>query len=172
MLSMARPPIYTRELADEVLAHLREGKSLRAICTEPWAPSRQTVYEWIDANTDSFADRYGRARDVALDNLADELLAIADTPQEGVIETDKPTGKETKRADMIEHRRLQVDARKWYLAKLAPKRYGDSSKLDLTSSDGTMTPVDTPTRAARVAQLMALAQQRASAEPDDADGLV
>ncbi len=26
---------------------------------------------------------------------------------------------------MIEHRRLQVDARKWYAGKLRPKVYGD-----------------------------------------------
>ena len=26
---------------------------------------------------------------------------------------------------MIEHRRLQVDARKWAAGKLAPKKYGD-----------------------------------------------
>ena len=33
---------------------------------------------------------------------------------------------------MIEHRRLQVDVRKWMAGKLAPKKYGD--KLDVTSA--------------------------------------
>jgi hypothetical protein len=37
-----------------------------------------------------------------------------------------PDGKtETIKGDMIEHRRLQVDARKWMAARLAPKKYGD-----------------------------------------------
>jgi len=31
--------------------------------------------------------------------------------------------------DMIEHRRLQVDARKWMLAKMLPKKYGDRTTL-------------------------------------------
>ncbi len=50
-------------------------------------------------------------------------------------------------------------------------KYGVKAGLDLTSSDGTMTPVDTPTRAARVAELMAQAAKRAQGV-DDADGLV
>ncbi len=33
-------------------------------------------------------------------------------------------------SDMIERSRLQVDARKWYLSKLAPKRYGDKPLPD------------------------------------------
>ncbi len=32
---------------------------------------------------------------------------------------------ETTTADMVERARLQVDTRKWYLSKLAPKRYGE-----------------------------------------------
>lgn len=55
--------------------------------------------------------------------MADEILDISDTPENGVIITDKATGRETKTGDMIEHRRLKVDTRKWYLSKLAPKRY-------------------------------------------------
>ena len=38
---------------------------------------------------------------------------------------------EITKADMIQHRRLQIDARKWVLAKMNPKKYGD--KVDLTS---------------------------------------
>jgi hypothetical protein len=38
---------------------------------------------------------------------------------EVVYETETVTG------DMVERSRLQVDTRKWYLSKLAPKRYGE-----------------------------------------------
>ena len=34
--------------------------------------------------------------------------------------------------------RVRIDAYKWRASKLAPKRYGE--KLDLSSSEGTMTP--------------------------------
>jgi len=62
--------------------------------------------------------------------MADRLLEIANTPQEGETSTDQEWGTSVKRGDMIEHRRLQVDAHKWYLSKMAPKRYGDKLTLD------------------------------------------
>jgi hypothetical protein len=37
---------------------------------------------------------------------------------------------------MIEHRRLQVDARKWIAAKLKPKKYGDKQQTEVTGADG------------------------------------
>jgi hypothetical protein len=40
---------------------------------------------------------------------------------------------EERRGDMLGHRRLQVDTRKWYLSKVLPKKFGDKSELDLTS---------------------------------------
>ena len=41
---------------------------------------------------------------------------------------------EVTKADMIEHRRLQIDARKWVAAKLRPKVYGDELDVDLTGA--------------------------------------
>lgn len=43
-------------------------------------------------------------------------------------------------ANMVEvnQARLKVDAIKWRLGKLAPKKYSD--KVDLTNSDGSMSP--------------------------------
>ena len=35
---------------------------------------------------------------------------------------------------MLQHRRLQVDARKWYASKLAPKKYGEKVETTLTGS--------------------------------------
>jgi hypothetical protein len=45
-------------------------------------------------------------------------------------------GVEITEGDMIQHRRLQVDARKWYASKLAPKKYGDKIEADLNHSGG------------------------------------
>jgi hypothetical protein len=58
--------------------------------------------------------------------MADELFEIANTPIEGVKTKTTSDGKvETQTVDMIEHRRLQVDTRKWLLSKALPKVYGD-----------------------------------------------
>jgi hypothetical protein len=66
-----------------------------------------------------------RARELQAEYLIDEIVEIADTPQIGVKTIHKPTGTETTEGDMIEHRRLRVDARKWVASKLAPKKYGE-----------------------------------------------
>ena len=57
---------------------------------------------------------------------------------------------------MLEHRRLQIDSRKWLAAKLAPKKYGARSEHHIT---GELT-VDT------LAERLA----RAKAKAGDADG--
>lgn len=53
------------------------------------------------------------------------MQKIADTPLLGVKTKTGPNGVEITEGDMIEHRKLQVDTRKWLLARLAAKTYGD-----------------------------------------------
>jgi hypothetical protein len=36
---------------------------------------------------------------------------------------------------MIEHRRLQIDARKWLIGKMAPKKYGDKQTHEHAGPD-------------------------------------
>ena len=38
---------------------------------------------------------------------------------------------------MLEHRKLRIDSRKWLLAKLAPKKYGDKLDLKLRTARST-----------------------------------
>ncbi len=67
-----------------------------------------------------FAAHYTRARDLGLQAMADELLDIADDSEQ---DFDPVTGKVNQ--EYYQRSRLRVDTRKWYLSKLAPKRYGD-----------------------------------------------
>ena len=99
-------------------------------------PSVSTVYRWIQAHVE-FRDNYTRAREDQADTLADEILDIANTPVVGVkTKTNEKGEVETTEGDMIEHRRLQVDARKWIAAKLKPKKYGDKQQTEVTGADG------------------------------------
>lgn len=125
--------MYTKETADLICAKLSEGMSLRAVCALPGTPSEAAVRAWALDDVEGFAAQYARAREIGYDCLADELLSIADTPVTGVKTTTKPNGDtETVEGDMTEHRRIQIDARKWMLSKMLPKIYGD--KLDLNHS--------------------------------------
>lgn len=133
---MARPTIYSSEAVDAICDRIAAGESLRAVCTDPAMPSRASVTRWLDLHPD-FAAAYALACQSRADDLFDEILEIADTPEEGIKTKTSPDGKvETTIGDMIEHRRLQVEARKWVLARLAPKKYGDRQQLEHTGADG------------------------------------
>lgn len=68
--------------------------------------------------------------------MAEEILYISDNTEEGEtivekLDKDGNAYTETRTGDMLGHRKLQIDTRKFLMAKMKPKRYGD--KLDLTS---------------------------------------
>ena len=132
---MGRPSEFTQETADAICERLALGESLRSVCKDAEMPGQSTVFRWLAANTD-FREQYARARDLQADTIFDQILDIADTPQIGVKTTTKASGVETTEGDMIEHRRLQIDARKWMAGKLAPKKYGDkiehTGRLEVT----------------------------------------
>lgn len=122
---MGRPSSYTEEIAAEICGRIAEGESLLKICADDHLPNRSTVHEWIVADREGFASKYARAKDACLDLLAEEIIQIADTPEIGQKTVSKATGLEVTEGDMVEHRRLKIDARKWYLSKVAPKKYGE-----------------------------------------------
>lgn len=99
-------------------------------------PPESTVRGWVITDVSGFSAHYTRARDLGLDAMADECLAIADNTQEGTVTTAKEWGDEVKTGDMLEHRKLRVDARKWYLSKLAPKKYGDRIEVEHSGDIG------------------------------------
>lgn len=134
-----RPSSYNQDTADMICERLSCGESLRSICRDEDSPGLSTVFKWL-ANVPEFREQYAHAREAQAEALFDEIIEIADTPQIGQKTVSKATGVEITEADMIEHRRLQVDARKWIASKLAPKKYGDKIEHDLKSSDGSMTP--------------------------------
>jgi hypothetical protein len=76
--------------------------------------------------------------------MAEDILYISDNPMPGEIVTTKEDadGKriETKREDMLGHRRLMVETRKFLMAKQKPKKYGDKLVLDSkTKIEGSVT---------------------------------
>lgn len=81
-------------------------------------PTEATVRMWAADDREGFYSQYTRARDIGLDCVAEEVFEIAD--------------------DGSDHQRdrLRFDARRWYLSKLAPKRYGDKITQEHTGADG------------------------------------
>jgi hypothetical protein len=120
------------ETKGKIIRDMMGGMSLSDVCRQKGYPHRSTVYDELAADA-AFADMYARACEIRADHLLDELISIADTPKIGEKrKIDADGSVEITEGDMTEHRRLQVDARKWAIAKMAPKKYGD--KLDLNHS--------------------------------------
>jgi hypothetical protein len=133
---MPRQTTYSDKVADMICTRIAEGESLRAICRDEGSPSMSMVFRWLNDNA-AFREQYARAREAQADAIFDEMLDIANTPMIGEKTKVGSDGKtETTSGDMIEHRRLQIETRKWMASKLQPKKYGD--KLDL-NVDGKMT---------------------------------
>ncbi len=115
---------------------MTKGRSLFNIVEkEKGMPSYKTVFNWLNPNSDyhdeDFLHNYACASEIRSEKEFEEILDIADD-QEDDIYLDKD-GKECVNHNVINRSRLRVDARKWRLGKMQPKKYGD--KLDLTSGN-------------------------------------
>lgn len=124
-----RPSKYTADLAALICRRLADGETLLSVCRDDAMPSDATVRTWALDDLHGFSSQYAKAREIGYAKMADEILEIANTPKEGVTVKQNDKGLETRKGDMIEHRRLQVDTRKWLLSKALPKVYGD--KIDV-----------------------------------------
>ena len=107
-----------------VLDGMRSGLSAFKACQIAGVP-QSTFSRWVDDDA-TLAENYARAREALIEKMANELLEIADTP---VGSTDSGATD----SGAVQKQRLQVDARKWLLSKLAPKKYGD--KLEVSGDE-------------------------------------
>lgn len=120
---MARPSKYSEELVNKICERIADGESLRAICREDGMPDHNTVIRWKNEKPE-FCSQYARAREDQADGLFDQAL--------GILKEDFKDNVDVQAA------KVRLDVIKWTAGKLAPKKYGD--KIDMTSSDGTMSP--------------------------------
>ena len=128
-----RPSRYTTELAADICRRLAEGESLRSICRDDTMPGLRTVMGWLfNGEHEEFSQQYASAREVQAEVWADEIVGIADEAT-GDLTTDKD-GKSVVDHEHIQRSRLRVDTRKWLMARMAPKKYGD--KMQHTGEGG------------------------------------
>lgn len=130
-----RPSGYSQEIADVICQRIADGESLRAICRDENMPAMSSVFRWLadDANS-GFREQYAHAREVQAESMAEEILEIAD---DGTSDTYKDdNGNERTDQEVIGRSRLRVDARKWLLSKMLPKKYGDRIQQEVSGADG------------------------------------
>lgn len=116
-----RPSDYLVEVADDICSLLASGESLNSICKKTGFPNRSTVYRWLREH-DEFRNNYARATEDRADSIFEEMLDIAD-------------GAEEETAS-IAKARLQIDARKWILGKMNPKKFSDKQSIEHSGPNG------------------------------------
>lgn len=128
--------IYSDEVKAKVLDLIAEGLSLRDIARREGMPSPNAVQHWARTD-DDFAVQYARAMEARMDVHAEEILEIADDATNDWMERNNPDNPGwTANGEHIQRSRLRVDARKWLMSKLAPKKYGDKLVNEHTGKDG------------------------------------
>lgn len=127
LIQMARPTDYTPEIGLEICEWVAEGRSLNSwIKGEDGRPAWSTVCRWLEGN-EEFRKNYARAREMAMDLMVEEILAIADDETEDWFMTKKGAVVDET---AIGRSRLKIDARKWVMAKMLPKKYGDKVEVE------------------------------------------
>lgn len=132
-----RPTSYTEEIAATVCNGLAQGNTLLQICAEdPSLPDHSTIRLWAQENRNGFFAQYARARDLGLDAMAEQLFSIADDGSKDYIERVGDSGQVFRIPDHehMARSRLRIETRKWYLSKLAPKRYGEKVEIEMSKS--------------------------------------
>lgn len=123
---------YTSEEKDRIFNFICEeiskGSSLRVSLQKEECPSSSTFYLWLDEDNDK-SKQYARACEERSDLIFEEILDIADN---GSSDKKIVSDQEVIDYENIQRSKLRVDARKWMLGKMNPKKYGDKIQQDVT----------------------------------------
>jgi hypothetical protein len=129
------------ELVCQVLQSTDKG--IRRVCDairkdNPDFPPKSSIIDWM-RQSDELAELYARAKAAQADHIFDDILEIADAQDDDEIITED--GKRLCNNEFVQRSKLRVDARKWVVAKLAPRKYGDKLEVEHSGSV-TISPVD------------------------------
>lgn len=89
-------------------------------------PAEVTVYQWV-LHKPEFAKKYRAAREMQQERHLEEIKEISDDGSNDTYLDDD--GNPRTDHDVIARSKLRVDTRKWIMARMSPRKYGD--KVDL-----------------------------------------
>jgi hypothetical protein len=116
----------------EIIRRLTAGEGLRQICRDKGMPDESSVRERMEHP--SHSPHYTRARELGWGLVGEDLIEIADNSTNDWMDRETEKGRIERVLDRehIERTRIRLDTRKWMLAKMLPKVYGDRLNLDVT----------------------------------------
>ena len=116
----------TDDVREDILRRLAEGESLRSAC----AANGVQHGAWTQAvrADEDLAGHYTRARLDGIDSQAEEMHDLEQRVLSGELDPNAF--------------RAAMDARKWRMARQAPRKYGDKLQQEITGKDGGSIAVD------------------------------
>ncbi len=118
------------EWAPRIFERLAQGMTMDKACDDYGFPAPMTVWKWI-ASIDSVREAYWAAKCDAGFRMAEEILAIADDGRNDWMEINDPENPGWRfNGEHVNRSRLRIDTRKWLLAKLMPRRYGERVEFE------------------------------------------
>ena len=131
-----RPSTYSEEMANTICERLADGESLLSILESDGMPGYKTVMQWLCAHQD-FAQNYARSREMYADLEFERTQRVADDGTNDWIASNDPDNPGYRaNGEHIQRSRLRVDTMKWRLGRMAPKKYGDRSAVEISGPDG------------------------------------
>ena len=112
-----------------------ENKSLRSILginrDVEILPSRRVFNKWLSEDIE-LSTQYAHACKSRAENIFDEIIEIAD---ENDADVSIVGGEARIDGNTVQRSRLKIDARKWALSKMNPKKYGDKIEATIEGGD-------------------------------------
>ena len=118
---IGRPSDYNLDHATEICELIADGMSIRQIVAQPDMPVWSTIRSWLLRHSE-FQTLYARANEYAAEW---EFAGISELEQQVLDGEIEPNAA-----------RVVIDSRKWRLAKMRPKVYGDHSHKTVTVEPG------------------------------------
>jgi hypothetical protein len=127
---------FSQAKFDEICARIADGASLRDVCALDGMPNRCTFNEWRKRAPELQA-RYDAACVDREEVYFEQIVTIADECRVGEKRVTKANGDvEVTEVDMVDRAKMQIDARKWVLARMNRKKYGDRVTNELVGEGG------------------------------------
>ena len=118
------------DIFDVICDKIINGKSVRTVLNEIEPKiSPSTFFIWLRED-ELKSKQYEIATKERSELVFEDILDIADNSSNDYVENEN--GNLVLNAENIQRSRLRVDARKWILSKMNPKKYGD--KTDITTN--------------------------------------
>lgn len=122
-----------------VCERIAGGESVRQICADPAMPPRYQIYRWMWADP-ALRLQYLDACRIRTFHYNEEIVEIADECRKGiktvVKETANGTFTETTEVDLVERAKLQIDTRKWTMARMNRVDFGDRVTNEHVGANG------------------------------------